>query len=87
MNEIDTYVPIAKQYKMMTSVLNLYNESLKLIDKGIPISRIKELGLFEEYIKIKFNIADEDLFKFDEFDKKVRDKLKEIEEEYKEHSH
>ena len=87
MNEIDTYVPITKQYKMMTSVLNLYNESLKLIEKGIPISKIKELGLFEEYIKIKFNIADEDLFKFDEFDKKVRDKLKEIEEEYKEHSH
>lgn len=85
MNEIDTYVPIDKQYKMMNSVLKLYKESNKLIQKGIPISRIKELGFFEEYIKIKFNVKNDEIQKIDEFDLKVSKGLKELSEKYKEH--
>lgn len=85
MNEIDTYVPIEKQYKMMSSVLKLYKLSLKLIDRGIPISKIKELGIFDEYIKLKFNIKDNELNKFDEFDKKSSELLMRLQEEYKEH--
>jgi len=84
-NENDTYVPIEKQYKMMRAILNLYNLSLKLIEKGIPISRIKEIGLFEEYIKLKFNIRNNMLYKFNEFNQKVELELKSVEEEYKEH--
>ena len=87
MNEIDTYVPIKKQFRMMKSILNLYKESLKLIEIGIPISRIKELGLFEEYVKLKFNIEDENLYKFDNYDKKVKELLNNLDDEYKEHSY
>ena len=85
MNEIDTYVPIKKQFYMMKSIINLYKESLKVIEKGIPISRVKELGLFEEYINLKFIIEDEKLYKFETFDTKVKDLMKNIIEEYKEY--
>ena len=85
MNENDTYVPIKKQYKMMTSILNLYDLALKLIEKGVPISKIKEFGLFEEYIKLKFNVSDTEIFKFDEYDNKVKELLKNLSEEYREH--
>lgn len=85
MNEIDTYVPINKQYQMMNSILKVYKMVLKLIERGVPISKIKELGIFEEYIKLKFNIRNDELNKFDEFDKKVVEKLKAVAEEYKEH--
>ena len=83
--ENDTFVPINKQYRMMTSILNIYKLSLKLIEKGIPISKVKETGLFEEYIKLKFNIADEEIFKFDEYDNRVNNTLKELSEEYRDH--
>ncbi len=86
MNEIDTFVPLEKQYKMMDSSLKIYNNSIKLIEKGIPISRIKETGIFEEYIKLKFNISNDNLSEFDVFDKKVEQELKNILEEYKEHT-
>ena len=86
MNEIDTYVPIEKQYKMMDSNLKMYDLTLKLIEKGIPISRIKETGIFEEYIKLKFNVGNDNLTEFDNFDKKVVYILKSILEEYKEHT-
>lgn len=85
MNENDTYVPIIKQYNMMNSVINLYNQSLKLIEKGIPISKIKEIGLFDEYIKLKFNIGNEDMYKFEEFNQKITNSLKNLFEDYKEH--
>lgn len=85
MNENDTYVPIIKQYNMMNSVIVLYNQSLKLIEKGIPISKIKELGLFEEYIKLKFNIRNEDMYKFEEFNQKIINSLKKLFDDYKEH--
>ena len=87
LNEIDTSVPIKKQFKMMESILVIYDNSMKLIEKLIPISKIKELGFFEEYIKLKFNIGNEssELEKFKEFNKKVKQELRKLEEEYKPH--
>ena len=87
LNEIDTSIPIKKQFKMMESILVIYDNSMKLIDKLIPISKIKELGFFEEYIKLKINIVKEssELEKFKEFNKKVKQELRKLEEEYKPH--
>lgn len=85
MNEIDTFVPVEKQYKMLKSILKLYTESAKLVEKGIPISKIKETGLFEEYIKLKFNIKNDELEKFEEYDNRIEESLSKIEDDYKEH--
>ncbi len=85
LSDIDTYVPLKKQYRMLKSILNLYTESAKLVEKGIPISKIKALGLFEAYIKLKFNVKNEEIFKFDEFDQNVLEKLKQLDEEYKDY--
>lgn len=84
-NENDTYVPIEKQYKMMSTILNLYTQSLKLVEKGIPLSRIKGIGLFDEYIKLKFNVRNDQLYKFNEFDEKISKELKVVNEEYNDH--
>lgn len=86
MNENDTYVPILKQYYMMDTILNLYKGSLKLIEKGIPISKIKELGLFEKYIKLKFNAKNDEIYKFNDYNKRIVELLKGLSEEYKEHT-
>lgn len=85
LHEFDTSIPIKKQFLMMESILDLYDNSLRLIEKSIPLSSIKDLGFFEEYIKLKFNIKNDDtsLREFSKFNKKVRTKLRKIEEEYK----
>ncbi len=84
-NEIDTSVPLEKQYEMMNTILLIYKNSLKLIEKGIPISKIKELGIFEEYIKIKFIIKNDEISEFNKFNKSVKEKLKELEKIYENH--
>lgn len=56
---VDTYVPIDKQYRMMEVILCLYNEALPLVRKGIPVSQISELGLFESVSKIKYDVPND----------------------------
>ena len=85
MDEIDTYVPMEKQYRMMQTILLLYKNASKLIAKGIPISAINELGYFEEFAKLKYNIKNDELQKFDKIDEKFKNGLKKLEEEYRDH--
>ena len=84
-NDTDTSVPLKKQFEMMNSILIIYKNSLKLIQKGIPISKVKELGIFEEYVKLKFTIKNDEITKFNEFNKSVKDRLKQLEKTYENH--
>ena len=84
-SDLDTSVPIQKQFKMMQTIILLYERSLKLINKGIPISEIKKTKLLDEYKELKNIVPNDDLDKFDDFNLKIKNTLKKIEEEYKEH--
>lgn len=85
MSEIDRFVPLQKQYLMMESIIQLYDLSNQLIEKSIPISKIKELELFEEYIKLKLNIPNDKLEQFKNFNLKAKESLRKLEETYKQH--
>ena len=84
-NDIDTSVPIQKQFKMMETIILIYDRALKLINKGIPISEIKKTGLLEEYNELKYNVRNDEIEKIDEFDVRIKNRLKKLEDEYKEH--
>lgn len=85
LNEIDTAVPVKKQYLMLKAIILIYERALKLIEKGIPISVIKNTGLLDKYKKLKFEIANNELEKFDDFELKVKTELKKVQEQYKNH--
>lgn len=82
-HEQDTYVPIQKQYLMMDSILRFYQIAIKLVSIGVPVSVIRKSGAFEELIRIKYNISNEDFGAFEELNKKLEKTLVEIEAEYK----
>lgn len=85
MSDIDSQVPLIKQFKMMQTIILLYDRSLKLIEKRIPLSEIKKLGFFEEYVKLKNNVANDDIGKFSDLNLRIKNRLKKLEEEYVEH--
>ena len=85
MSDIDSQVPLIKQYKMMQTIILLYERALKLIEKRIPLSEIKKLGFFGEYVKLKMNVANDDLGKFSELNSRIKNRLKKLEDEYVEH--
>ena len=84
-NDIDTSVPIEKQFKMMETIILFYERALKLINKGIPISEIKKTGILDEYNELKYNVKNDEIGKIDEFDVRIKNRLKKLEDEYREH--
>jgi V/A-type H+-transporting ATPase subunit A len=82
-HEQDTYVPIIKQYYMMRSILNLHDRSVRLVSMGIPVSVIKRTTAFEDVIKVKYTIANDDAEGFNKLDEKINALLNDIELSYK----
>ncbi len=85
MHEMDRYVPIKKQYEMLKTILLIYDRALKLTQKGIPISEIIETGILTEYENLKWKIKNEELEKFEDYNLSVKNRLKKLEESYKQH--
>lgn len=75
---VDTYVPMKKQFLMMDIILYLFDRASAFIKTGIPVSHIKEKGLFEDVIKIKFSVGNDEPDSFDELKKRFRESLSEL---------
>lgn len=67
----DTYVPLTKQYKMMELILHYYTNIQSVISRGLPISVVRNSGLSEEIIRVKYNIPNNEPEKFDELKKHI----------------
>ena len=64
----DTCVPMEKQFKMMETILYLYEKCRALINRGMPVSILKEgNNIFEKIISIKYDVANNQLEKFDQY--------------------
>ncbi len=67
----DTYVPLEKQMKMMEIILYLQEKAKEIIMRKIPISQLHKTNIIEDTIKLKYEIENDQLQKFDEFKKKI----------------
>ena len=67
----DTCVPMSKQFKMMEVILYLYQKSRSLISMGMPMSVLKEDGIFDQVISIKYDIPNDRLDLLDDFKKRI----------------
>jgi V/A-type H+/Na+-transporting ATPase subunit A len=69
----DTYVPMEKQLKMMETILYLFTKSKQLIDRNMPMSLLKEHDIFDRVITIKYDVANDELKKFDDYKAAIDD--------------
>ncbi len=61
----DTYVPLEKQFKMIDTVLYLYDRCKYWVnEQSVPVSQIAKSGIFDRFIKIKYDIGNDELEKF-----------------------
>nr|WP_308628759.1 V-type ATP synthase subunit A [uncultured Eisenbergiella sp.] len=67
----DTCVPLAKQKKMMETILYLYQKSKVLISMGMPMSVLREDPIFDRVISIKYDVENSRLDKFEEYKKAI----------------
>lgn len=75
----DTFVSYKKQLLMLQTIAYLQSACVKFIDKKIPISLINKTGVFDLIIKIKFDIANDQLDKLATYPKLIDELLGKIE--------
>ena len=82
MHETDCYVPINKQYLMMKLIFVLHDRARVLVAKQIPVSQLKEKGIYDLLSRMKYDIPNDQPEKFDELRQKLNSLLGEIEKKY-----
>ena len=71
----DTYVPFEKQFKMLQLISYLRQECLKVLATKRTISAVLRTGIFDELIKIKYDVPNSALELLDGYFKKIDDAL------------
>ena len=66
-HDIDTYVPLPKQQKMMELILRLYDGIKVSIEKAIPLSQFTATGVFDALVKMKYEVPNDDLSRFEDY--------------------
>lgn len=69
----DTYVPLQKQLKMMEIILYLYERAKELINIGMPMSVLRQQGIFDKLISIKYDVLNNELDKLDNYKSMIDD--------------
>ncbi len=77
-DKVDTYCGPEKQLKLVQLMVKFYNESLKSLKEGIPLSDIQSLPIIPSLLKAKFEIPDEQVSKLNELESKMDTQFKEI---------
>lgn len=77
--DIDTYVVLPKQLKMMQTILLLHRLAKELVSKQIPVSKITATGIFDKLIQMKNTIPNDKLEMFEDYKEQIKNTLSAIE--------
>ena len=77
-HEIDTYVPLQKQLKMMQTILRLYDGVKVAVDKAVPLSQFTATGVFDSLVKMKYEIPNDDLSGFARYEQEIDAALEKV---------
>lgn len=78
----DTYVPLRKQIEMLKTIDLLYERGLKAVKKNIPISIVRNGELYDDIIKMKYTVHNDNLGKLEELKDKINSFYDKLELDY-----
>ena len=81
-HKVDTFVPLKKQLAMLKTMELLYDRGLRAVKRGIPISRVKNIELYDDVIKMKYTISNEEIEKIQVLDARINDFYNQLESDY-----
>ena len=82
-NAVDTYVPLDKQYKMLKAIEAFYDNGVKAVKIGIPISIMINKELMEKIYKIKYTIPNNKPWLIDNLEGELANYFNELVEKYR----
>jgi V/A-type H+/Na+-transporting ATPase subunit A len=80
---VDAYSPVEKQIRMLELVLYFHERGMNIIKRGAPINLIHDLPVVDMLIRMKSNIGNEELEKFDDVQKAIDEQMSQLDAEYR----
>ncbi|MDR1669281.1 MAG: V-type ATP synthase subunit A [Oscillospiraceae bacterium] len=70
-HDTDTYVPIEKQKGMMEIYLYFYDAAKPIVDRNIPIAQLRDTGITDALIRIKYDVPNDNIALLDDYRGKI----------------
>lgn len=83
-HDIDTYVPLRKQFEMLKAIDLLYERGLSAVAMDIPISQVRNGEIYEEVTKMKYTVPNDDIDKIKEIKRNINNFYDKLESSYTE---
>ncbi|MGE5462355.1 MAG: V-type ATP synthase subunit A [Syntrophothermus sp.] len=80
---VDSYSPVEKQIRMLELVLYFHERGMNIIRRGAPINVIHDLPVVDQMIRMKSNIGNDELQKFDDVQKAIDEQMSQLDAEYR----
>lgn len=74
----DTFVPLIKQQEMMRVIIYLHEKVKNLISASVSMAKVMELGLFSDLAKMKYEIPNDNIEKFNDYIAKIDNQIKKL---------
>src|SRR5512144_2317343 len=78
---VDAYSPVEKQIRMLELVLYFHDRGMNIIRRGAPISMIHDLPVVDMLIRMKSNVKNDELNKFDDVQKAIDEQMGQLDAE------
>jgi V/A-type H+-transporting ATPase subunit A len=80
---VDAFSPIEKQIRMLELVLYFHERGMSIVRRGAPINLIHDLPVVDVLIRMKSNVSNEDLSKFEDIQKAIDEQMSQLDAEYR----
>lgn len=82
LSDVDAYCNPQKQYRIIKIILDFGHRAEDLLERGVPLFRITELSIFSRIKRLKSEIPNSELEKFDDIEKEMEEQFEELRKEY-----
>jgi len=83
LDPIDTYTPLAKQIRMLQLILHFHERAERIVRRGCPIVRIHELPIVNMLMRMKIEVRNDALDKFDTIEEDLDKQMDDLEKDYR----
>jgi V/A-type H+-transporting ATPase subunit A len=81
-DDIDRYSTVEKQMMMMQIILIYWRRGSEAIKRGVTLVKLKKMSVYQDIVKMKFNVPNDDLAKLDKLAVKLERSLDKLESVY-----
>ncbi len=81
-DDIDRYSTVEKQMRMLQVILTYYRKGAESIKRGVTLVKLKQMSVYQDIIKMKFNVPNEDLKLLDKLMAKLERTMDQLESVY-----